>query len=85
MPNILAYGLSEDIFDNCLGIRLLVMLNYQHRYMEWITRELVIKRVAFHTHVPLLVIPELLMSKVSKRNDELSLILARNKRLFRTI
>ncbi|MCM4167718.1 hypothetical protein KCTC52924_00768 [Arenibacter antarcticus] len=48
-----------EVFSNELGIHLLAMLNYQHSYMEKMTREPVIKRMAFHTQIPLLVIPEL--------------------------
>ncbi len=60
-----------EVFADELDIHLLAMLNYQHSYMERITREPVIKRVAFHTQVPLLVIPELGMnapSNVKKEN-----------------
>lgn len=61
-----------EVFSEELDILLLAMLNYQHSYMERITREPLVKRVAFHTKVPLLVIPELGMSKASKHNNEAS-------------
>lgn len=48
-----------EVFTNELGIHLLAMLNYQHSYMEKMTREPVVRRMAFHTRIPLLVIPEL--------------------------
>src|SRR5690606_16331726 len=48
-----------EVFANELEIHLLAMLNYQHSYMEKMTREPVIRRVAFHTRIPLLIIPEL--------------------------
>ncbi len=48
-----------EIFSSELDIHLLAMLNYQHSYMEKMTREPVVKRIAFHTQIPLLVIPEL--------------------------
>ncbi len=48
-----------EVFTNQLDIHLLAMLNYQHSYMERMTREPVVRRVAFHTQIPLLVIPEL--------------------------
>ncbi len=51
-----------------LDIHLLAMLHYQHSYMERLTREPVVKRVAFHSHTPLLVIPELSMGSSSKKN-----------------
>jgi len=50
-----------------LDIHLLAMLQYQHSYMERLTREPVVKRVAFHTHTPLLVIPELSMGASAKK------------------
>ncbi len=52
-----------------LDIHLLAMLQYQHSYMERLTREPVVKRVAFHTHTPLLVIPELSMGTSSKKTN----------------
>ncbi|MDT7827441.1 universal stress protein [Pricia sp. S334] len=48
-----------EMFTDELDIHLLAMLNYQHSYVERMTREPVVKRVAFHTQIPLLVIPEL--------------------------
>jgi nucleotide-binding universal stress UspA family protein len=59
-----------EVFTNELDIHLLAMLNYQHSYMEKITREPIVKRVAFHTQIPLLVIPELGMSMTKKNNNE---------------
>ncbi len=55
-----------EVFAEELDIHLLAMLNYQHSYMEKMTREPVVKRLAFHTRIPLLVIPELGMSKPTK-------------------
>ncbi|MBT8297567.1 MAG: universal stress protein [Maribacter sp.] len=55
-----------EVFAEELDIHLLAMLNYQHSYMEKMTREPVVKRLAFHTQIPLLVIPELGMSKPPK-------------------
>ena len=48
-----------DVFSKELDIHLLAMLHYQHSYMEKMTREPIVKRTAFHTQIPLLVIPEL--------------------------
>jgi nucleotide-binding universal stress UspA family protein len=60
-------------FAQELDIHLLAMLQYQHSYMERLTREPVVKRVAFHTSTPLLVIPELsLGSSTKKRSQEIS-------------
>ncbi len=59
-----------EVFTNELDIHLLAMLNYQHSYMEKITREPVIKRIAFHTQIPLLVIPELGMGGYSVNKEQ---------------
>jgi len=56
-----------EVFANELEIHLLAMLNYQHSYMEKMTREPVIKRLAFHTQIPLLLIPELGMGTPPNR------------------
>lgn len=53
-----------------LDIHLLAMLHYQHSYMERLTREPVVKRVAFHTNTPLLVIPELSMGRTAKKGTK---------------
>ncbi len=65
-----------EVFAEELDIHLLAMLNYQHSYMERMTREPVVKRMAFHTQVPLLVIPELGMNSPSrtKMEKELQLV-----------
>lgn len=55
-----------EVFTKELDIHLLAMLNYQHSYMEKMTREPVVKRMAFHTQIPLLVIPELGMNMPSR-------------------
>jgi nucleotide-binding universal stress UspA family protein len=58
-----------ETFAMELDIHLLAMLQYQHSYMERLTREPVVKRVAFHTHTPLLVIPELSLGTSSKKTN----------------
>jgi len=55
-----------EVFAEELDIHLLAMLNFHHSYMEKMTREPVVKRLAFHTQIPLLVIPELGVSKATK-------------------
>ncbi len=55
-------------FTKGLDIHLLAMLNYPHSYMERITREPIVKRVAFQTSIPLLVIPELGLGLSTKRS-----------------
>ena len=59
-----------ETFSKELDIHLLAMLNYQHSYMEKMTREPIIKRTAFHTQIPLLVIPELGMEGISVETKE---------------
>lgn len=61
-----------DVFSHELDIHLLAMLNYQHSYMERMTREPIVKRTAFHTQIPLLVIPELGMAahrRIEQKNQ----------------
>lgn len=58
-----------EVFTKKLDIHLLAMLNYQHSYMERMTREPVVKRMAFHTQIPLLVIPELGMGVSARRKS----------------
>ncbi|PCE66752.1 universal stress protein [Sediminicola luteus] len=68
-----------EVFSQELDLHLLAMLNYQHSYVEKMTREPVVKRIAFHTQVPLLSIPEMDMSASSmtknvkeNRNSEIN-------------
>ncbi len=57
-----------EVFTDEFDVYLLAMLNYKHSYVEKITREPVINRIAFHTQIPLLVIPELGMERSSKNH-----------------
>src|SRR5690606_19251171 len=59
-----------EVFSKELDIHLLALLNYQHSYMEKMTREPIIKKTAFHTQIPLLVIPELGMEGISAKREE---------------
>ena len=59
-----------EVFSEELDIHLLAMLNYKHSYMERMTREPIVKRTAFHTQIPLLVIPELGMEANSRKHTE---------------
>ncbi|QLG45972.1 universal stress protein [Costertonia aggregata] len=59
-----------EVFSDELDIHLLAMLNYPHSYMERITKEPIVKRVAFHTQIPLLVIPELGMNSTKRTKKE---------------
>ena len=58
-----------EVFSKELDIHLLAMLHYQHSYMEKITREPIVKRTAFHTQIPLLVIPELGMEAFTQPRE----------------
>ncbi len=58
-----------EVFSKELDIHLLAMLNYQHSYVERMTREPIVRRTAFHTQIPLLVIPELGMHAVPKKQE----------------
>lgn len=58
-----------EVFSKELDIHLLAMLHYQHSYMEKMTREPIVKRTAFHTQIPLLVIPELGMEAISRPRE----------------
>lgn len=59
MPN---YGTKEhaikDFIDE-LNINVLVMINYQHSFIENIIKEPVIKKLGFQLNIPFLVIPRL--------------------------
>lgn len=59
-----------DTFSKELDIHLLAMLHYQHSYMEKMTREPIVKRTAFHTQIPLLVIPELNMEAIGNSTKQ---------------
>ncbi|WP_273568515.1 universal stress protein [Maribacter halichondriae] len=48
---------SIHTFLNELDIKMLAMVNYEHSFLERITREPVIKRVAFDLDIPFLIIP----------------------------
>jgi len=63
-----------DVFSKELDIHLLAMLHYQHSFMEKMTREPIVKRTAFHTQIPLLVIPELGMDAIMSPEDKKELV-----------
>lgn len=67
-----------EVFSKEMDIHLLAMLNYQHSYMEQLIREPVVKRVAFHTQIPLLVIPELGMTSNLKESSNKDNVLLSN-------
>ncbi len=53
---------SLKVFTKELDIYLLAMLYYKHSFVEKLTREPIVKRVAFQIQIPFLIIPELGMS-----------------------
>ncbi|MFX0555572.1 universal stress protein [Maribacter sp. CXY002] len=57
-------------FSEELGIHLLALLNFQHSYLERLTREPVVSRLAFHSKTPLFVIPELSMATQSRSKSQ---------------
>jgi len=61
-------GTLEE-FSRKNDIHLLALLHHQHSYMEQMTREPVIQHTAFHTKVPLLVLPELGMEGPSPSEE----------------
>lgn len=59
-----------ELLTEELDVHLLALLNYPHSYLEKASREPVVKKTAFHTRIPLLVIPEMSMATPSKRKKE---------------
>ena len=58
-----------EVFSEELDIHLLAMFNYHHSYMERVTREPIVKKTAFHTQIPLLIIPELGMEAYTRTSE----------------
>lgn len=56
-----------ELFTEELGVHLLALLNYPHSYLEKIKRESVVKNIAFHTQIPLLVVPEMTIGTGNKK------------------
>lgn len=57
MPLFKSKATTINMFLEELEIDLLAMVNYEHSFLERMTREPVIKRVGFNTTIPFLVIP----------------------------
>jgi nucleotide-binding universal stress UspA family protein len=53
--------IAETIVEFSMEIKadMVVLIHYQHTFLEQLTQELVVKKIGFHTTVPLLVLPEL--------------------------
>ena len=58
MPHFASKADVIQAFIEELGIDMLAMVRYSHSFLEELTREPVITKVAFHTNIPLLTIPE---------------------------
>ena len=58
MPFFANKAVVIQTFLDELEIDLLAMINYKHGFLEELTREPVIKKMAFHTNIPLLTIPD---------------------------
>ena len=61
---------SLQVFTEELEIYLLAMLHYKHSFIEKLTREPIVKKLAFHIHIPFLVIPELGMSSTFSKKTK---------------
>ena len=62
-----------ELFTEELDVHLLALLNYPHSYLDKVSREPVVKKIAFHTRTPLLVIPELSLGTSSNTKKEILL------------
>ena len=58
MPCFSSKSVVIQTFLEEFGIDLLAMVHYKHGFLEQLTREPVIKKMAFHTQIPLLTIPD---------------------------
>jgi len=58
MPLFKSKATAINIFLEELEIDMLAMVNYEHSFLERMTREPVIKRVGFDNNIPFLVIPQ---------------------------
>lgn len=58
MPDFTSKTKAIQVFLEELGIGMLVMINYQHGFLENLLRESIIKKLTFNIDVPFLVIPE---------------------------
>lgn len=59
-----------ELFAREMDVNLLVLLNYHHSYIEKMIREPVVKRTAFHTQIPLLVLPEFDINQMGFSTDQ---------------
>ncbi len=58
MPYFASKSDVIEFFINEFGIQMLALVNYRHGFLEELVREPVVKRIAFHTRIPLLVLPD---------------------------
>jgi len=57
MPNFTSKTKAIQLFLDELNIGMLVMVNYEHSFLEYLLREPVIQRMTFHVATPFLIIP----------------------------
>ncbi|WP_109299400.1 universal stress protein [Aquimarina sp. AU474] len=57
IPEFTSIKKSIQVYIEELEINMLIMINYEHSFIERLTREAVIKKITFHTKIPFLVIP----------------------------
>ena len=57
MPNFTSKTKAIQVFLDELGIEMLVMINYEHSFLERLLHEPVLKKLAFDIDIPFLVIP----------------------------
>lgn len=58
MPYFASKSDVIEFFIKEYGIQLLALVHYRHGFLEELVREPVVKRIAFHTPIPLLVLPD---------------------------
>ena len=58
----LKHNLSETIgdFSDSVGADMIALMQHKHSFLENLTREKVVKRIAFDSKLPLLILPQFL-------------------------
>ncbi len=58
MPYFASKSDVIEFFIKEFGIQMLALVHYRHGFLEELVREPVVKRIAFHTPIPLLILPD---------------------------
>ena len=58
MPYFASKSDVIEFFIKEFGIQMLALVHYRHGFLEELVKEPVVKRIAFHTPIPLLVLPD---------------------------